>query len=742
MIFHPSRGILFLAACLLLCHVTAPQAQVKGFAPHLNAYDLREVAADAQGILWIASNGGVLRYDTAKADAAAWTAFPRSRSGGPAGNDVTTVALDAVGNLWSGSAASGVSVRRGDTGRWEFFEEVPDPRIRVIHTSGDGVYIGTQAGLALRSRPTRTDICNEIDTSCIVPSFVVNDYAVLNDTLWVGTQEGLGRFNGATWDSLQWLPAGSQGQDSRSLAAHDGTLWEATDSGVRELGSQGWQDTGISASRLRVTAGQLYAIDGLSVYLRVVNAWERIELDLAGLDPAITGFRDVARVGDVLYLATNLGLMRWDLTREEWVSVSSSLPPGPQVAGFHQGAAFVGNTVWFGNREGLLAYPASGGDWQYTPKGSDGLDSEWIFALGATKDALAVGHCCCDSEPRCRTDVVIPGSDIDGVAAFDAWALAGDQAGRFWGGTNDNGAFLLERSGDAWVRTHDFTNSSTGGRLASNSVRAVAANARGTYFGTFASGAVFWPNGGDPDKDPDGTGWIPITTSTGLSDNAISSIIVNGDDAWIGTSTALHRVLDGIVLQNFPTRFSNIPGDLPRIVQAIVVDRSGSVWAGTNDGVMYLANGARNFVRFSTNNSDLTHNNILSGALAGDGTVWFGTENGITRIDPFEVTGQEPGGDTFVLYPNPFNPRSDRLDILGTAVGGRDQVVPAKLDEGAGVHVYDLGGALVGSFRLNREEWEWDGKNINGDIAVPGLFLVRGRSAAGETVKLKLGVIR
>jgi hypothetical protein len=88
------------------------------------------------------------------------------------------------------------------------------------------VYIGTENGLSLKPTPNRTDICADSDPGCIVPSYTVNDYALVGDTLWVATQGGLGRFNGETWDSAGALPPGSIGQESSSLAVFQGTLWK------------------------------------------------------------------------------------------------------------------------------------------------------------------------------------------------------------------------------------------------------------------------------------------------------------------------------------------------------------------------------------------------------------------------------------------------------------------------------------------------------------------------------------
>ena len=707
------------------------QSSSRAFTPFLNASDLRSLEADGDGNLWIASNGGVLRFDTSRGT---WTAFPRRTVGGPVSNDLTAVAVDDLGRIWFGSADRGISILDPAVERWDTFIEWPDPRISVIRSFGTGVFIGTEAGLALRFEPQRTDICNEIDVGCIVPSFEVNDYAMIGDTLWVATAAGLGRFNGTTWDSVGALPAGSLDGAVAALAVSEGTVWNITGREVRRLEGDAWIATGIEASGLAVTGGTLLALDRGKVSEWLDGRWQDLQVPI----PADLDVRDGVLMGTRLDLATDRGLWTWS---EGALQAVQSTPPGPAIPDFHRGLAVAGDgTVWVGNQEGLMSYDGSA--WTLFPKGKDGLDKEWIFSLASVQDEVAIGHCCCDAPPRCRLDFRTSAAFSE-TGVTDIWSMAVDARGRIWAATNDEGVRVLERDGGGtWRVVLEITNATTSGALRSNSIRAVAVTSRGTYFGhTQSLGVDFWPHGEDIESGFNPDAWSAVTVSSGLLDGSVSSLRAVGTDVYVGTSTGLHRLAVDALLSRYPTNFIEQPGDLPRIVQTIVADRQGGIWAGTNDGLLYLEPRGSALRLFDTGNSDLPHDNILSGDLdPTDGSVWFGTAEGIVRVDPALVQGGESVPDAFVVYPNPF--RADRHNRVTLALSVSGAQPRSAADEIAEAEVLDITGRLVGHFVLRRPEWQWDLRNLNGDPVSSGIYLVRARTAAGDPVDLKLGVIR
>lgn len=729
-------GLAFLAGCAAPAFAQAP---VDAFRPFLNAYDLRDLAADGAGNLWIASNGGVHRL---RLSDRAWTAFPARRAGGPVGNDVTAVEVDPGGTVWVGTANRGASTFDPATRRWERFEEMVDLRVRVIRAFGTRLFLGTENGMSLRFRPNRTDLCNDVAVGCIVPSYVINDYAMLGDTLWVATARGLGRFDGERWNAGDELPAGSVGGEARSLAVFEGALWAAFPDAVRRLDGATWTATaGIAATRLVATGGRLFmlAADGMREWTG--GEWAAFAPPLEG-GSVVADLEIVPLAGGapLFAFAGPGGIHLW----QEGEAAQRIVPPGPQIADFHRGIAVDDAcAVWVGNQEGLMRFEEDA--WTFFPKGANGLDGEWIFSMISLGDAIAMGHCCCDAPPRCRTDILESGAFANVLDANDVWSLAVDGAGRVWAGTNDDGAYVLEQAEDgSWSVILRITNASTGGKLRSNSIRAIAVTAQGTYFGHAASlGLDYWPHGGNPASGADGTGWETITTGSGLADGSVGAIATNGPDVWVGTATALHRLSGRLVVREFPTNFSDIPGDLPRGVRAIVPDARGGIWCATSDGLLHLpSRDAVAFRRYGTDNADLPSDDLLSAASNPcDGSIWFGAALGVLRIDPALFYGGAEEEPRFIVYPNPFlaDPTAQCEVRLGYFAAPNVVAAGSRVRDAA---VYDVTGRQVGSFTVSGEEWIWKGQNENGDFVVPGLYLVAFTTESGARETLKLAVRR
>ncbi len=753
----PRHGRLLPAVLALLAIAVALPPNVRAqnaadaFTPFVAAFDLTEITTTG-GVLWIATNGGgALRFDP---NGGGFTQYPKLLGTGPRGNDLVTTCVDSEGRVWFGSATRGFTFFDPQTQTWDRrSEEWPDPRIRVIRCLEEGVYIGTQEGLSLKPTANRTDICAPADPSCIVPSFIVNDYALLDESLWVATREGLGRFSEGTWDSLNTLPVGSQGQNSLSLVTFEGQLWEAAEfaastGAVRRLVDGAWQVFELPAHRLRVLDGSLYAIAAGDLFRWDGTAFQPLS------EPVDDDIRDVALLDGVYWLTTGNGLVSWNGTA---ATSTRFVPPGLGLGGEFQALTVDSKgTVWagtIGNRIGIASRTRTG-EWDTILPGASGLENEWIFQLYADSgDRLWIGHCCCP-EGRCRLEVDCAGG-IGSIATYrNGWAFAEDNARRMWVGTDQLGALVFRRTTDcSWELEDQLTASDPAGVMSSNSVRAIAVTGEGTYFGHLQNGLDYWPHRGNLSTGRDGSNWIHVgTTGFGLLDNNVGSIALVGEDAWVGTSSGLHRFRAGGLVTRCPSRILDDLDDQARRVTAVTVDRDGNLWVGTDSGLLFLRRGGAcdagggEFLSYTQDNSALPDNNVLSATLNPvDGSVWMGTSTGLLRIDPAVFTsGGGSAPDQYVLYPNPVDlTRVGARVSLGLESGGSVDRVP--LADAQQPEVLDMAGQAVGRFDTfmdgGDEGWVWNGKNLTGSVVAPGLYFVR-TQVGGQTVVLKLGVVR
>jgi hypothetical protein len=525
-------------------------------------------------------------------------------------------------------------------------------------------------------------------------------------------------------------------------------LFEATPDSVRRLVAGNWVGLPFVFDRLVVSSGSLYGIqtDGIRRY----QGGTFVDLGL----PGVPALRDLEVVGEDFYLATEAGLSLW---REgSSTLLGTFLPPGPRLRRVYSGLGVDSEGVlWAGMSQATNALQSfDGSTWALTlPSSPNGLLDQWILSLFVdVEDGIWLGHCCCPDPEDCP-------AQIQGASSFTT--LGGiqnildvdqDPSGRIWAASDDFGVEVLSKN-ILWQRILTLEPGNSG--LTIPVTTAVGATATGTYVGS-GVGLDYWAHEGTLSFPGNPFDWFHFDVGNGLLDDVVTAISRVGEDVWVGTSTGLHRFRGSSLQGRCPARKRGDSGDPVRAVNTIVGDASGGLWVGTDSGILYLPRGGAcdaaggEFEEITTDNSPLPSDIVVSSALSPtDGSVWFGTDEGILRVDPAGFTGTPPPPDRYVLFPNPIDlragsPAGSRRVFFGTEVAGGRPV--RTLPEGSGrPEVYDLSGKKVADFDFITGsagvEWFWDGVNRNGDTVAPGVYLVRA-TIEGQAVVEKVGVIR
>lgn len=216
---------------------------------------------------------------------------------------------------------------------------------------------------------------------------------------------------------------------------------------------------------------------------------------------------------------------------------------------------------------------------------------------------------------------------------------------------------------------------------------------------------------------------------------------------WIGTNAGLFvlpnpkKFFDGSVTFNqikVPRNdgtgladylLSNVP------IQAICVDGANRKWIGTIDNGLYFvsADGLETIHHFTTENSPLPSNNIVSIAVDGtSGEVFIGTSAGLVS---YMGDATEPAATladkTLHAYPNPV-----RENYTGEiSVTGFTQDCNVKITDSAGTLIYETtstGGQIT-----------WNGCNVRGERVSAGVYYVLAYDANGnEGAATKILIIR
>jgi hypothetical protein len=208
------------------------------------------------------------------------------------------------------------------------------------------------------------------------------------------------------------------------------------------------------------------------------------------------------------------------------------------------------------------------------------------------------------------------------------------------------------------------------------------------------------------------------------------------NELWIGTKdgiAVINRItnpLSRITRPCFTTR-CNISG---QSINSIKVDALNNKWLGTSaTGIWILSpDGSSVVTQLNTENSPLLSNDIKCITFnPSDGTVYVGTEKGLSTFKTFLVEPLPDYAENLKLYPNPYKPEIGNLYIDG-------------LIESSSIKVISPHGKLITEFQSpgGRIAY-WDGRDHNMQFVASGVYFVVAYSSDGSKTSIgKVAVIR
>ncbi len=435
--------------------------------------------------------------------------------------------------------------------------------------------------------------------------------------VWVGTQEGLLRFDGAHFELFD------QNSNPRLpfaivhalLPAPGGTLWIGSEEGL-----------------LTMRDGEITdCSQHLGLPSSIVNVLAR---DHAG----------------TLWVGTVGGLLAVDPTPQEGPR-STLLLPGIVINALLVDRA---GRLWAGTNEGLLC--CEEGNFR-TFDSVEGLVHANVLSLAEGPDgALWIGTY--DGLRRLQQGQIQMYTTEDGLTRNIITALLADARGSLWIGTEGGGLNLLRGGKFSSLRRQE--------RIDNDNIRCLLADREGNlWIGAFTSGlhrlrdglfttysvaeGLSHPNVRTICQTPDGSLWIGTwgqglnrlengrirvyTSADGLPDGIVIALHVDAEGAlWIGTSTAVSR------MQNEQIRRWPVPASVTiENVRSILRDSHGDLWLGTvGRGVVHLH--GRDADVYTARNG--LPSDVARGGFVEDreGAIWVGCDGGIARIQDGRAT--------------------------------------------------------------------------------------------------------
>ena len=508
---------------------------------------------------------------------------------------------------------------------WQIEQGLPQNKVTAVVQTHEGyLWVGTYNGLA-RFDGVRFTVFDENNTPELRSRRITSLFEAADGTLWIGTESGdVSQYKDGRFAAVP-LRANWSGGKIYDISEDDaGEVWLLNETAelarVRD-GQVLTPPAGIIAKVIALTR----SASGLIW----VNREGRVSrLKRGQLLPAEFGITNsetypyiqgiaASRDGG-LWVACNSGIRKWK--NGEWAADLGAAPWGYNIAASlletSSGVLACGTSdsgLWLVNLEQTNA-PAL----HFTS--TNGLPSDWVISLSEDRE----------KNLWCGTGaglVVIRPSNLETISPPDKWksrpvlSVLPARDGTVWIGTEGAGLYRLRNGG--------WTNFSLEQGIHNPYLWSLAADGEGKIWAGSWGGGLFKQKGEAFDFAPGLENFRP----------AMPALAFLGGALWIGTPLGAMRYQNGKL-----ERFSEIAGGPFGDVRAIAQDKSGAMWFGTaGGGIVSPRDGS--FRRFKKNDG-LSSDFVDCLYFADDGTLWVGTfGGGLNRLKDgkFSVINREQG---------------------------------------------------------------------------------------------------
>lgn len=471
--------------------------------------------------------------------------------------------------------------------------------------------------------------------------------------LWLGTEEGLSRFDGVrfvTFDKGN-TPGLRNNEVEALLVDHRGGLWIGTHGGGLVSLSHGVfknfsKKDGLSNDFVHALyedrSGDLWiATDGGGLN-RFRNGRFQTFTRKDGLaDDAVFSLCGDQKGG--IWIGTHAGLSHWTKGRFLNMTKKDGLP-SDDIRSVHLDKT---GGLWAGTSGAGVAHLTAAGVTTYTTR--DGLPDNNIWSMFEdSSGALWIGTMggglgrLCDGKFSRFTAK-------EGFSGDDVWAITQDREGSLWIGSSGGG---LNRLRDA-----SFTTYGRQEGLSSDTILAVFQDHEGAlWIGTSDSGISRMLNGQI----------MHFGVRDGLPDDQVFSIAEDGHgDHWFATRRGLSRLSKGR-FQIYRAE-SGLPGD---VILCTYGDSKGDLWVGSRAGLSHFD--GRRFRTYSTGaGRSLGVLSIYQDPK--DNTLWVGTGGGLAHFENGRFHTYTTGDGMSSNFVRAIRGDSDGTLWLGTDGGGLDR---------------------------------------------------------------------
>ncbi len=458
--------------------------------------------------------------------------------------------------------------------------------------------------------------------------------------LWLGTAEGLARFDGlrcqvfGTRNGLKNLQITALAEDSQ------GALWIGTDGGGVSRMFQGEIKTYTTENGLAGDSiNTLQADTNGTVWIgttKGLNCWRNGDFQPVDKILASSAFifsLALDHAGDLWIATLSKGLFRLHqekLSSVPWAGQNAHEP----VINARRLMVDHENRLWLGMRDrSVLSLNLTNGNWQGYGR-SEGLPLDYPSCLAETPDGIIwvgfQGRGLCYLRPNANSFTAV--RTRDGLPDNAVLSLYANQNQRLWIGSVAGGLCRISPKKISVYHVLEYVSPTTQTTNttdpAEGSQLSLTQTTNGDlWVGSYGQGIYQWRSNAF-------TPYLPVLGNLVTFHVAVDAVLGASDGSlWWGAGPAVFQSKENVLLSS--TNYDGVPWLNRRRVLSLCESRAGGMWVGTDDGQVRL-------IKQGVVGPDLggrTNKPITDLAEEPDGTLWIATLGaGLARLQNGQLT--------------------------------------------------------------------------------------------------------
>jgi ligand-binding sensor domain-containing protein/signal transduction histidine kinase len=645
-------GVLLLFLVLINTSILADTVRFKHYtrADNLSQNVINDIAQDAQGFLWFATQNGLNRFDGFSFDKVVVT--NESNENALSANYIRSLYFQAPHFLWIGYDTKGISRFNLKSGKIKNidlskpFDSHNANVIREIIACDNNIWIASLAGITIVDKQNAI-IKNQLFLLQNNPLQSINTVFKNNQGhCLVGTANGLFEYENEVFKPL------INDLHITSIYQSDDTYWLGTNKGIYtssggRIGDNLVKSVSNKLDNLYITditelpSGDIWVAtrtSGIFIYQQTNSNWQQIEHSSSAPSSLITNNINkifIDKVNNIWVATSGGGISQYSLNKASLGHVNDESFNAPFNNDVRAIAVDSNDFVWIGTNKGLFR-------WQ----------REHNHLLNTEQLGL----------PKHFAHEFITFIHID-------------NSNFMWIGTLNNGVYrgaFGSKNFKQYKPIPGNNNSFPGNRP----ITIFEDSSNNIWIGTFHNGlALYLP------KDDAFTRFQQGKSISDISHNKIPAITEdNHGRIWLASHGEGISILDKATL-NVTKVTKSSHGIIDNVINSLEKDKNGRIWLATDLGLT-LVDYDNNIVKNFTTSDGLTDNTLYSLQLDLENNLWIGTNNGMLKFDTktFNVIGfDEQDG----IQHKEFNTTAKTIDNEGRiylgGLNGFNQFIPKEI---------------------------------------------------------------